>query len=320
MMPFTDNRAGMSCRRGFLLLALLATAGCAGLPPQSWPVRAAAEPVELAAVPFFPQDDYQCGPAALATVLNWSGVEVTDEDLTPYLYIPVRQGALQAELVAQARARGRLAYELRAHPDALLAELRAGHPVLVLQNNGLSWLPKWHYAVVVGYDAAGNVILRSGETRRHVLAADVFMRTWQRGDYWSLLVLPPGRIPASAEPAAYAEAVTALEVLNPETGTVAAWRAGVARWPDDLTLGFGLGNALYAQGDLQAAERAFHAVLEHHTGAAAVWNNLAQVLADQARWTEAEAAARWAVELGGPFAAEFKNTLDAILESSDRQN
>ena len=26
--------------------------------------------------------------------------------------------------------------------------------LLVLQNLGLSWLPRWHYAVVVGYDLA----------------------------------------------------------------------------------------------------------------------------------------------------------------------
>src|SRR3546814_2318796 len=34
--------------------------------------------VELSEVPFFPQEDYYCGPAALATVLAWGGVD-TDQ-------------------------------------------------------------------------------------------------------------------------------------------------------------------------------------------------------------------------------------------------
>jgi hypothetical protein len=34
----------------------------------------------------------------------------------------------------------------------LCEEVAAGHPVIVLQNIGLSWYLVWHYAVVVGYD------------------------------------------------------------------------------------------------------------------------------------------------------------------------
>ena len=55
----------------FLLIALL-TAACA--PLQTERLRQTAEafprPVELNAVPFFPQEEYQCGPASLAMVLN----------------------------------------------------------------------------------------------------------------------------------------------------------------------------------------------------------------------------------------------------------
>ena len=36
---------------------------------------------ELTQVPFFPQTLHQCGPAALATVLGWSGVHATPEAL-----------------------------------------------------------------------------------------------------------------------------------------------------------------------------------------------------------------------------------------------
>jgi len=42
--------------------------------PQGLPER-----TELREVPFFPQEEFQCGPAALATVLAASGVKVTPE-------------------------------------------------------------------------------------------------------------------------------------------------------------------------------------------------------------------------------------------------
>src|SRR3569623_1363896 len=123
--------------------------------------------VELDAVPFFPQERYQCGPAALATVLAWSGAAVTADQLVPQVYLPARQGSLQPELLAAARRYQRLPYVLEPDLAALLREVGAGHPVLVLQNLGLSWAPRWHNAVVVGYDLARDeVVLRSGAGRR----------------------------------------------------------------------------------------------------------------------------------------------------------
>ena len=69
--------------------------------PQDLPAR-----LELADVPFFPQVEYQCGPAALATALASSGVAVTPGDLVSQVYIPARKGSLQIEMMAAARRRG----------------------------------------------------------------------------------------------------------------------------------------------------------------------------------------------------------------------
>ncbi|MDZ7767929.1 MAG: hypothetical protein U5K38_02050 [Woeseiaceae bacterium] len=66
---------------------MLAIAGCAA-GPEHLVLRAAGEPVELVDVPFFAQDEFQCGPAALATVLVHEGIEVTPQALKPQIYIP----------------------------------------------------------------------------------------------------------------------------------------------------------------------------------------------------------------------------------------
>ena len=74
----------------------------------------------------------------------------------------------------------------------------------------------------------------------------------------------------------------------------------------------GLGNSRYALGDLRAAEAAFRAATHAHPNAAVAFNNLAQVLADRARWREAEQAARKAVEIGGENADVFRQTLARV--------
>ena len=180
--------------RFFLVLPLVMLAGCAT--PQTDRLLESAtafpRPVELTAVPFFPQEAYQCGPAALATVLNGSGLNVTPEELTPQVYLPERQGSLQFELLAAARRHGRVPYVLRPQLEAITTEIASGNPVLVLQNLGISAMPFWHYAVVVGFDLArAEVVLRSGREHRHVTSLRTFEHTWRRGDYWAVVVLPP---------------------------------------------------------------------------------------------------------------------------------
>ena len=85
-------------------------------------------------------------------MLNVRGMTVTPGELIPQVYLPAREGSLQAEIVAATCRRGLLAPPVEPALDALLAEIAAGHPVLVLQNLGLNWLPRWHYAVAIGYD------------------------------------------------------------------------------------------------------------------------------------------------------------------------
>ena len=60
--------------------------------------------LELRGTPFFPQEDYQCGPAALATVLRAGGAGGDAESLQPQVYLPARAGSLQRALHRRHRA------------------------------------------------------------------------------------------------------------------------------------------------------------------------------------------------------------------------
>lgn len=282
------------------------------------PADQLARRAELADVPFHAQEDYQCGPAALAMALNAAGMAADPEVLKPEVYLPQKQGSLQVEMLAAARRHGLVAYQLMPELANLLAEVADGTPVIVLQNLGLSWYQVWHYAVVIGYDLERReIILRSGREQRQVLPLTTFERTWARSGYWAMVALPPGRIPRSAEEVSFVSAVNALERMGRLEAARSSYLASVQRWPQSLAAQIGAGNASYRMKDLVQAEADFRQAVAAHPDSVAALNNLAQTLSDLGRDEEALPYAQHAVELGGPLKAVARETLEAIQRKLD---
>ncbi|NCF24786.1 MAG: PA2778 family cysteine peptidase [Gammaproteobacteria bacterium] len=264
------------------------TSGCASIPPSVSDLPDAAQTVELEATPFYPQERYQCGPAALTTVLVASGAAVTLDDIVKKVYLPGRQGSLQFELLAAARTEGRLPYPVDGTLSTIWQELEAGRPVLVLQNLGVSAIPRWHYAVVVGIDTENDeVVLRSGTDERRVTPTRAFLHTWRRGGYWGLVALKPGELPAAVDRARYFEAVAALEEAGRAEAATAAWGAALSQWPGDTVALFGLANANLALRNFAAAEDAYRTLLDRDSSLLAARNNLALALAEQGEFDAA---------------------------------
>ena len=295
---------------------LLSLLGCAGT-PQVAALRQGAENLprraELAAVPFFPQETYQCGPASLAMVANYAGVAASPEALTAQTYLPAREGSLQAEMMAAARRQGLVAYPMAPSLRDLLSEVAAGNPAIVLQNLGLDVFPKWHYAVVIGYDLdREEALLRSGLEQRQVLPFRTFEYTWARSSYWAMLAMPPTRLPATADEGRYVSAALALEQSGQNDAALLAYQTALLRWPQNLTARMGLGNTAYATGKKKLAEAAFRRAATDHPGEWMPLNNLAYALAGQQRYAEALGAARRALALAGPANAAALESLREI--------
>ncbi len=302
-----------------IALGALLLGGCAAVLPQSEAIRAqwpadVAEHAEIDATPFFPQQDHQCGPAALATVLAFGGAPVTPQDLVPAVYLPERRGSLQVELLAAARRYGMVSMTLAPRLDDLLREVQAGHPVVVLQNYGVGPVAYWHYAVVVGFDReTQRVVLRSGETRRLEMPIAALEYTWKESGYWAMVVAPPDRIPATATEESWLAAVVATDRVAGAAVGRPAYAAALRRWPDSQTSAVGLANALYADGHLGAAEAVLRGALQRHPDAAVLLNNLAQVVSDQDRQDEALRLIDGAIRQGGAFNAAALATREQIL-------
>jgi tetratricopeptide (TPR) repeat protein len=245
-------------------------------------------------------------------VMTWSGEPVTQDELVPQVYTPSRQGTLRNDMLAAARRRGRLAVQV-SDLRSLLAELAAGNPVVVFQNLALDWFPQWHYAVAYGYDLQKReIVLRSGTEARRVTDLYAFERTWERGDYWGLVVLPPERLPATADERSVLDAAAGLERTEHLREAASAYMAILSRWRESFPAWMGLGNTLYAQKDFSGAAGAFREATRRRPKAPAAWNNLAYALAAQGQHDEAQRAAEEAVRLAPESTQIYRDTLQDI--------
>jgi tetratricopeptide (TPR) repeat protein len=300
---------------GVLLSGLLSGCTSLGISPPL-PVSPDDIPrfVELAETPFFPQEQYHCGPAALATLLQHRQIPATPESLGRLTYLPALKGSLQIELQATARQQGVLVYPLAGKIDNLLREVAAGNPVLILQNQAFNWYPRWHYAVVVGYDLnQALLILRSGRERRWITDIATFMKTWKRAGNWAIVTLPPGLLPATATPQAYLSAANDLQQTGQKSAAHLAYQAAVEAWPKSATAWLALGNSAYDNGDWQEAVKAFKQATELEPMNITAWNNLAYALLADGRKTAALDALQQALSLSPDDA----NLLDSQREISE---
>lgn len=320
--------SGISLRRpqsrgiaATLVVLLSILSGCASLVPQTMSLRNAWPPgvperTELTQMPFFSQQDYQCGPAALATTLVNSGIQTTPESLAVHVYLPARQGSLQSEMLAAARRYNRVSYQLTPRLDDLLREVAAGNPVIVLQDTGVGPVVNWHYAVVIGYDyPAGELYLRSGDRSRLAIPFTVFEYTWKKSNYWAMLTMPPDRIPVTATAEAYLNAVTAMERVGEAWSATMAYTTLLRRWPDNAVASIGLANQYYAKGELDSAESVLRNGALENPDSVPLLNNLAHTLSDLGRNEEALPIIEQAIKPSNdPFSAIARETQSLILQ------
>ena len=273
----------IACGNGLRCLLLLAVSflcSCVTA-PQSYvlkidPPEGITRVKELKHIPFFPQEDYQCGPAALATLLVDKGITTSPDELVPKVYIPARKGSLQIEMIATARSFGLMPYKLEPQLLSMLREVDHGNPVLVFQNLAFNFWPKWHFAVVAGYDLEKQeLLLRSGTYREYRMSFSTFERTWQRVGHWAYILVRPGDIPVTAMPLNYTKASHQLDLSGFKNEALTALRSGASKWPDESIVLMALGNAEYAAGNYKQSSQAFLKEISLDQSNANAWNNLA---------------------------------------------
>jgi len=254
--------------------------------------------------PFIEQKDLNCGPAALTSVLRYYGASADVKTLRDQVFSSGAGGSLTIEVGAAPRRYGFVSYPLPHRFDALIEEINARHPVLVLQNLGFSWLPQWHYATVVGFDPnTDDLLLHSGKIANYRIARRTFIATWARADYWARVIVPPSQTPASATALEYLEAVNALEQTGHGHEAAEAYKTAALRFPGNAPTQLVTANALMADGQAEQSHAYFLAALRLAPNNAVTWNNFAYAL----KKSDCEISARRAIDMASTLAPTDAN-------------
>ena len=283
---------------------------CQSLPP----VQTASNQQHLD-VPFFAQEKYQCGPAALASMLHFAGTPSSADDLVDEVWLPGRHGSLAIELIAAARARGLLAYPINTFAG-LIAELDEGHPVLIQQNLLFGWLPQWHFAVVIGYANAGDtLILHSGTKENFSVNRKWFEERWSKADNVGYVMLPPPTLPANSDALKLAGAIDDVSVSS-KSPALSFWAAAAEYHEKEPVILFGYANAQYQSGALAQAVHLYRKVSQLDPTFHPAWNNLASVLNEMGCPTLAGDAIEQALQQA-PENETYIDTRDEIFAGED---
>ena len=224
--------------------------------------------------PFIDQPEGHCGPATLTMAIQAQGLTKSLAEITPQVYTPGNRGSLQMDMVSSARRNGMLAVQIGTMSD-MLTEIASGHPVIVFQNLGFSWLPKWHYALAVGYDLPKQeLVLHTGPNAFRRESMNRFEHGWKLGGYWGLTVIKPGELAASASELAHLTAATGLEQADRQNEAERAYNSILTRWPKSLGALVGLGNITYKRGDYKSAIRHLKRATELHPDSVIARHNL----------------------------------------------
>jgi ABC-type bacteriocin/lantibiotic exporter with double-glycine peptidase domain len=143
----------------------------------------------LQSVPFYQLKAHQCGPASLASVLNFWGIAVSPADVADEIYSETAGGSLTLDMMWYAERKGLKARQYKGSIDDIKRHVDMGHPLIVMIDYGFWVYERNHFMVVVGYNEDG-VIVNSGSGYPELLAFEDFLRVWRRTRFWTLLIKP----------------------------------------------------------------------------------------------------------------------------------
>lgn len=142
-------------------------------------------------VPFFPQEDYYCGPAALASLLTYYGHPTTQDEIAQDIFLPRHFGTLSMDLLLYSKAKGLDTKVVEGNLNLLKSEIEQKHPIVVFLNLGLKIFPKGHFITVVGYDDLNQAIIaHSGREPEQRIPYVRLLQAWEKTGFWTLLVNP----------------------------------------------------------------------------------------------------------------------------------
>jgi ABC-type bacteriocin/lantibiotic exporter with double-glycine peptidase domain len=140
-------------------------------------------------VPFYSQQKYQCGPASLAGVLNYWGVDISPEEIAAEVYSKSAKGTLDADMILYAKRKGLKAQHYKGSLEDIRGSIDSGYPLIVLVDYGFWVYQQNHFMVIVGCGEKG-IIANSGKDHLKFIPSKGFLKPWERANFWTLRITP----------------------------------------------------------------------------------------------------------------------------------
>ncbi len=138
-------------------------------------------------VPFYSQLEYQCGPASLAGVMNYHGLNIIPEKIAEEIFSKSAKGTLTLDMLLYARSKGLKTIQYSGNMDDLRFNIDSDYPLIVLVDYGFLFYKHHHFMVVIGYNDMG-VIINSDTSEKQFIKTEDFLKIWQKTNYWTLLI------------------------------------------------------------------------------------------------------------------------------------
>lgn len=303
---------------GGLLMALVACG-----PTRSQFVRS-PDVVHLLNVPFFPNTTDQCGPAALASVLNFWGKPLSPEEAKTAVYLPSLHGTLPMDLLPALKKQGLSGEVASGSFEDIKNEIRQGRPVIAYLDFGTKRFPIRHFLVVTGFDDRRHgLIVHSSASKNKFASYRRFNRGWKDTDHWMLTVWPDqSSLPVShsvRRPPNLDEHMSADDYfqLGSTYRSQGNNKEAVSKFESAVKLNkhheptlMALGNLSFEAGDLKKAEHYFKRVLKTNPSHGGANNNLAMVYLKEGKFKKAETLASQA--LSSDYKTYAEDTLQQI--------
>lgn len=152
-------------------------------------LRGSDSPRIIQNVPFYPQEDFQCGPASLAAVLNFWGISITPEEIAKEIFSPTARGTLTLDMMGYPQKKGMKVLHYKGSIEDIKNKIDLGYPLIVLVDMGRLIYQQNHYMVILGYDET-KVIAHSGKDPLKQIPLNHFLKMWSKTNFWTLWIQP----------------------------------------------------------------------------------------------------------------------------------
>lgn len=295
-----------------LFLAGCATSFTSRVTPPS--VFETHESLYLEKVPSVNQKAYQCGPAALESVIRYWGGSADADSIGQAIYGPKTRGVLNFTLAQYMKMAGfwTEVHEEQTEED-LKRWLRKGIPPIVMLDTGTLWVRTYHFVVLKGFDDRSNIFYaNTGVPETQSITYAEFVRRWKKADRWSLIAAPPEKVDWDLDEARSIELALIFEKRGDLIQAERWTKSALNKNPESLTAKFNLANIYSRSNQAEQAKTIYQELLNKNPGRPELSNNLAWIYYEEGRYEDALKVIETAFQDGAPKNYDILDTAGMI--------